>query len=156
MTSRRDVPLIPGPAPYLPAIPGPRIPLLETLRCAPRSILAEFYDPGGLTYGMPTYPFKWAPKGWLTKRQLRAKGLRPGGQEPVGQIMWKHRGNRRFGYLYLESLALPVRPMTPAMWRGINAATCARMICPLCEDWKGYCISRILGCCNDCAAAGAR
>jgi hypothetical protein len=102
----RSVPVIPGPTTYLPAIPGPRIPLLDSLSARPRSIYTEFYDPEGARYGTPTYPFKWAPKGWLTRRQLRGKG-----QLPAGQMLWKHRGRRRVACLYLESLALPVRPI---------------------------------------------
>src|SRR5260221_12897323 len=102
------VPVIPGPAPDLPAIPRPTIPILESLRNT-RSIRVEFYDPGGQRHGLPTYPYRFAPDGWLTRRQLRAEGLRPGGQLPHGQVLWKHRGMRRVAYLYLRALALPVR-----------------------------------------------
>jgi len=150
----RSVPLIPGPAPYLPAIPGPSIPLLESLR-GTRSIYVEFYDPGGQRFGLPTYPYRDAPGGWLTRRQLRARGLRPGGQPPAGQVLWRHRGKRRVAYLYLESLALPVRPMTPAMWRSHAAAMCARMTCPVCGTWRPYCIPVSRGMCNDCDAGSA-
>jgi hypothetical protein len=145
----RPAPLIPGPAPYLPAIPGPGIPLLESLRNT-RSIYAEFYDPGGQKHGMPTYPYRYAPQGWLTRRQLRAQGLRPGGQRPAGQVLWRHRGKQRVAYLYLESLALAVRPMTPAMWASHAAAMRARMTCPACGIFKGYCIPVSRGACNDC------
>jgi hypothetical protein len=147
----RAVPVIPGPAPGYPEIPGPRIPLLESLRNT-RSIYVEFYDPGGQRYGLPTYPYRCAPDGWLTRRQLRAEGLRPGGQQPCGQILWKHRGKRRVGYLYLRSLALPVRPMSAAKWRAVCAAICARMTCPVCDTWQPYCIPTSIGMCNDCTA----
>jgi hypothetical protein len=147
----RPVPLIPGPAAYLPAIPGPAVPLLEAIRHT-RSIRTEFYDPGGERYGLPTYPFKWAPEGWLTRRQLRAQNLRPGGQQPCGQLLWKHRGKRRQAWLYLRSLALPVRPMTPAKWAAWAAAMVARMTCPECDQVMSYCIPTSIGMCNDCAA----
>jgi hypothetical protein len=150
------VPLVTGPTDYYPAIPGPRIPLLDALRSQPRSIYAEFYDPGGLRFGMPTYPYRNAPAGWLTRRQLRAEGLHPGGQLPCGQILWRHRGKRRSAYLYLRSLALPVRPMTRAMWAAHCAAMNARMTCPRCGTSKPYCIPTSIGHCNDCAAGGAR
>ena len=156
-TTLRAMPVFPGPADYYPAIPGPVIPLLEALahRGGRRSVRDEFYDPGGQRYGLPTYPFRWAPPGWLTRRQLRAEGLRPGGQQPAGQLLWKHRGKRRVAYLYLRSLALPVRPMTPAKQRAICAALCARMTCPRCGWWRPYCIPTSVGYCNECAAGAA-
>jgi len=153
----RSAPVLPGPTTYMPAIPGPGIPMLEGLarRGGRRSIYAEFYDPAGMRFGLPTYPWKWAPPGWLTVRQLRAKGLRPGGQEPAGQVMWRHRKQRRHAYLYLQSLALPVRPMTPAKQRALDRALLARMTCISCGRVLPYCISKSLGECNDCAD-GAR
>ena len=151
MSALRAVPVIPGPAPGYPLIPGPVIPLLEHLRNT-RSIYAEFYDPGGQRYGLPTYPYRCAPDGWLTRRQLRAAGLRPGGQQPCGQILWKHRGKRRFAYLYLRSLALPKRTATPAQIVAIGKALAARMMCPACGNFQPYCIPTSIGMCNDCAA----
>lgn len=146
----RPAPVIPGPAPYLPAIPGPRNMLLESLRST-RCIYTEFYDPDGFRFGLPTYPYRAAPAGWLTRRQLRAEGLRPGGQEPAGMIVWKHRGKRRTAWLYLRSLALPVRPMTPGKWGALAAALVARSTCPVCGEVKRYCIPVSVGICNDCA-----
>jgi hypothetical protein len=151
----RAAPVFPGPAIGYPAIPGPRIALLDSLR-ATKGIYADFYDPDGARYGIPTYPFKWAPPGWSTRRQLRAKGLRPGGQQPCGQIIWRHHGRRRVAYLYLTSLALPVRPMSAAMWLAHAAAMRARMTCPVCEVWQPYCIPTSRACCNDCDAAGTQ
>jgi hypothetical protein len=145
------VPLIPGPQPYYPAIPGPRNMLLESLRNT-RSIYVEFYDPDGARYGLPTYPFKAAPPGWLTRRQLRALGLRPGGQEPCGQLLWKHHGKRRQAWLYLRSLALPVRPMTPGKWGAVACALVARSTCARCGQVQRYCIPTSVGVCNTCAA----
>lgn len=144
-------PLIPGPQPYYPEIPGPRNALLDMLRNT-RSIYVKYYDPDGARYGLPTYPFKAAPPGWLTKRQLRAAGLRPGGQEPCGQLLWDHRGKRRQAWLYLRSLALPVRPMTGPMWGRHHAMMAARQTCPQCNRIYPYCIPRSIGMCNTCAA----
>jgi hypothetical protein len=149
--SLRAAPVLPGPAPGYPAIPGPRIPLLDSLYST-RGIYTEFYDPGGQRYGLPAYPFKWAPLGYATARQLRARGLRPGGQQPVAQVLWKHRGKRRVAYLYLVSLALPKRAATPAQLVAIGKALTARMTCPECGTWKSYCIPTSVGMCNDCAA----
>jgi hypothetical protein len=147
-------PVFPGPARYYPAIPGPLIPFMEA--CRGKGTRAKYYDPAGMRYGMPTYPWRWAPPGWLTRRQLRAVGLRPGGQQPCGQVLWDHRGKRRHGYLYLRSLALPVRPMTRAMWAAHCAAMNARMTCPKCQTWRAYCIPTSVGHCNECASGGAR
>jgi hypothetical protein len=146
--------VIPGPALGYPAIPGPRVPLLDSL-WSTRGIYSEFYDPGGQRYGLPTYPYRWAPDIYATRRQLAARGLRPGGQQPAGQILWRHKGRRRVAYLYLVCLALPKRTATPAQMRAVCAALSARMTCPLCATWKPYCIPRSLGMCNDCAAGSA-
>ena len=153
MSAPRAVPVFPGPAPGYPAIPGPRVPLLDALYNAKR-IYTEFYDPDGMRYGLPTYPFRWAPACYATRRQLRARGLRPGGQQPCAQVIWRHRGKRRVAYLYLVSLALPKRTATPAQMRAICAALSARMTCPACDTWKPYCIPTSTGMCNDCAAGG--
>jgi len=153
VSAPRAVPVFPGPAPGYPAIPGPRVPLLDALRAA-RGIYAEFYDPGGQRYGLPTYPYRWAPACYATVRQLRARGLRPGGQQPVAQVLWKHRGKRRVAYLYLISLALPKRQATAAQIVAICKALNARMTCPACGDWKPYCIPTSIGQCNECAAGG--
>jgi hypothetical protein len=119
-----------------------------------------FYDPFGLVYGLPTYPWRMAPPGLLTRRQLRAKDLRPGGQPIVAQVIWWHGGRRtrngrfcrerRIAYLYDESKALPVRPMTAAMWRSHARAMLARMTCPSCGVVQAYCISKYYGECNTC------
>jgi hypothetical protein len=143
------VPLVKGPTDYYPAIPGPRNALLDMLR-GTRCIYVEFYDPDGLKYGMPTYPWRACPDGWLTRRQLAAEGLRPGGQLPAGQCMWRHRGRRRFAYLYLRSLALKKHPMTPAMWHRHYCMMAARMTCPQCGQIRPYCIPTSVGWCNDC------
>jgi len=145
------VPVIPGPAPGYPLIPGPRVPLLDPLRTT-KSIYSEFYDPDGAVYGLPTYPYRWAPAIYATRRQLSDRGLRPGGQQPCAQILWRHRGRRRVGYLYLVVLALPKRPMTPTKWGALAAALIARSTCPLCGQVKQYCIPVSIGHCNDCDA----
>ncbi|WP_030666134.1 RRQRL motif-containing zinc-binding protein [Streptomyces cellulosae] len=110
------------------------------------------YDPDGIRYGVPTYPWRLAPDGLATRRQLRALGLRPGGQPIQGQLM---RVNRRTGtdpiaYLYRVDLALPVRPMTPRKWGALALATLARRTCPSCRLDVGYCIPPSLGMCGLC------
>jgi hypothetical protein len=156
VTVEAPIPLVPGPTDYYPAIPGPRSFLLDSLAAAPgrRSIYTEFYDPSGQRYGMPTYPWRSCPAGWLTRRQLRAEGLRPGGQLPAGQMIWRHRGRRRVAYLYLRSLALPVTPMTPAMWARHHAMMAARQTCKRCDGMRSYCMPQS-GICNECAAGDA-
>ncbi|MFD0351976.1 RRQRL motif-containing zinc-binding protein [Kitasatospora aburaviensis] len=85
----------------------------------------------------------------MTRRQLRAVGLRPGGQEPCAQVVC--RGGLRFGYLYRRSLALPVRPMTPARWRAHQRMMLARRTCALCGTVGEHCVPTSLGCCLECA-----
>jgi hypothetical protein len=124
-----------------------RVPTLDGARS--RGIYVEFYDPDGIRYGLPTYPFHWAPKNLLTIRQLRAQGLRPGGQQPAAQIIW--RRGLRVAYLYDIALALPKRTATPAQMIAIAAALRARRTCPSCGQEKTYTIPRSRGECNDCA-----
>jgi hypothetical protein len=137
--------------------PGPAVAELE--HCRARRMHLDFYDPSGEVYGLPTYPYKMAPPGLATYRQLRKLGLRPGGQEIQAQVAWWHGGGtrngrscrlRRVAYLYRVDLALPVRPMTPAMWRSHCRAMLARMTCPSCGIVQSYCIPRSLGECNGC------
>ncbi len=105
-----------------------RVPYLDGLRG--KNILAQFYDPDGERYGLPTYPYHWAPDGLLTIRQLRVKGLRPGGQDIAAQILW--RRGRRVAYLYREDLAKPKRRATINQLAAIGKALRARRICPTC------------------------
>lgn len=99
----------------------------------------------------PVYPYRLAPDGLMTRRQLRARGLRPGGQEPAAEIRW--RRGRRVAYLYRVDQALPVRPMTPARARALDAAMRARRTCPECRTDRGHCIPRSLGHCWPCHTA---
>ncbi|MBD0735773.1 RRQRL motif-containing zinc-binding protein [Streptomyces sp. CBMA29] len=112
------------------------------------------YDPTGVTWGVPTFPWRLAPDGMATRRQLRAKGLRPGGQPIAAQIMRTTR-RRKTGYavayLYRLDLAKPVRPMTPAKWSAHAAAMLARRTCPACRTDAGYVIPGSLGMCVPCA-----
>jgi rubredoxin len=130
---------------------GAHVPYLDNLRG--KSIFAQFYDPDGQRYGLPTYPYHWAPKGLLTMRQLRAKGLRPGGQDIVAQILWRHRNRCRVAYLYREDVSKPKRQATPAQLAAIAKALRARRICPTCGHEKPYYIPLSRGECNDCAEA---
>jgi hypothetical protein len=126
-----------------------RVPYLDQLH--DRGLFAQFYDPEGRRYGLPTYPYHWAPAGLSTIRQLRAKGLRPGGQDITAQILWRHRRQRRVAYLYREDQAKPKRTATAAQLAAISKALRARRTCPTCGTEKPYCIPRSRGECNDCA-----
>ena len=117
----------------------------------------RFYDPDGVRYGVPTFPFRLAPDGLATRRQLRARGLRPGGQDVAAQLMWvsRFRGQVMTAHLYRLDLAQPVRPMTPARTRALDAANTARRTCPSCGRDAGYVIPRSLGACVPCHDAPA-
>jgi hypothetical protein len=117
----------------------------------------KFYDPDGLRYGVPTFPFRLAPDGLHTRRQLRALGLRPGGQDIAAQVMWSSRfkGRVMVAYLYRLDLAKPVRPMTPGRHRALAAANAARRSCPACRRDAGYVIPTSLGTCVPCHDAPA-
>ena len=117
----------------------------------------RFYDPDGLRYGVPTFPFRLAPDGLATRRQLRARGLRPGGQDIAAQLMWSSRfkGRVMVAYLYRLDLAKPVRPMTPGRYRALAAAMLARRTCPACGCDAGYVIPRSLGTCVPCDTTAA-
>jgi hypothetical protein len=109
-----------------------------------------FYDPDGVRYGMPTYPYKMAPEGLATTRQLRTRGLRPGGQDIAAQILW--RKGKRKAYLYRIDAALPKRTATPAQLAALGRAMTALRTCPTCGQVKGYYIPRRYGECLDCAS----
>jgi hypothetical protein len=131
-----------------------RSPYLDSLRA--NGIVAEYYDPDGQRYGLPTYPYHWAPAGLLTLLQLRAKGLRPGGQHIAAQILWRHCRQRRVAYLYREDQSKPKRQATPAQLAGIGKAFQARRTCPIRGTEKDYCIPRSQGECNDCTQSPDR
>lgn len=141
------VPLVKGPTDYYPEIPGPRNALLDML-AGTRSFYVEFYDPDGLKFG----PVPVGAERLAHAPPAARQGSASGGQLQAGQIIWKHRGKRRRADLYLESLALLVRPMTHAKWRAVGLALLARMTCPACGTAKEYCIPTSIGMCNDCAA----
>ena len=116
-------------------------------------IAVEFYDPTGIRFGLPTYPYRGAPDGYATARQLRAAGLRPGGQPVAAQILWRHAAGRRTAYLYPTAGALPKRTATPAQRRAIAKALLARRTCRSCGRIRDYYIPRRYGECLDCAPA---
>jgi hypothetical protein len=126
-----------------------RDPYLDTLVTLGRHV--EFYDPDGDRHGLPTYPYRWAPTKLATRRQLRAAGLRPGGQPIAGQILWRHRKQRRVAYLYDIAKAKAKRTATPAQQAAIAKALRARRTCPTCRQVKPYYIPRRTGECLDCA-----
>ncbi|MGY4971625.1 RRQRL motif-containing zinc-binding protein [Streptomyces nigrescens] len=116
----------------------------------------RFWDPDGIKFGVPTYPWRLAPDGLATRAQLRARGLRPGGQEIAAQILWRSRrarGGIRAAYLYRIDQAKPVRPMTPAKWAALAKANAARRTCPACGRDAGYTLPTSLGVCVPCADA---
>lgn len=154
MSGLHALPVSPGPLQADPAIPGPRVPLLDALY-GTRGIYTEFYDPDGTRYGLPTYPYRWAPACYATVRQLRARGLRPGGQQPTAQIIWRHRGRRRVAHLYLTCLALPKRAATPGQLIAIGKALTARMTCDACGVVRPYCMPKSSGICNECTAGAS-
>ncbi|WP_028810397.1 RRQRL motif-containing zinc-binding protein [Streptomyces flavidovirens] len=112
------------------------------------------FDPTGATWGIPTYPWRYAPDGYATRRQLRALGLRPGGQPVAAQVMRRSRGRKSgalVGHLYRIDLAKPVRPMTSRKWGALALAMLARRTCPQCRTDAGYVIPTSLGTCVPCA-----
>ncbi|MGW0945191.1 RRQRL motif-containing zinc-binding protein [Streptomyces sp. NPDC002623] len=113
------------------------------------------YDPNGLRYGVPTYPWQMAPDGYATRRQLRTRGLRPGGQPVAAQVMVVNRraATPRVAYLYRVDLAKPVRPMTSRKWGALALAMLARRTCPRCSVVYSYCLSTRHGICGLCIAA---
>lgn len=124
-----------------------RVPVLE--RQLSGRAWVGFYDPEGVHYGLPTYPYRCAPAGLATVRQLRAMGLRPGGQSPVAQILW--RKATRVAFLYSIQAAKPKRQATDAQLVAICLALVARRTCQTCGLTKPYYIPRRYGCCYRCA-----
>jgi hypothetical protein len=109
-----------------------------------------YYDPKGIRYGIPTYPWRTAPDGLVTRRQLTAQGLRPGGQPVTAQVMWGRYSRPGVAYLYRLDLAKPKRTPTAAQLAALAKATAARRRCPECGQDAGYVIPRTLGTCVPC------
>ncbi|MCB5177797.1 RRQRL motif-containing zinc-binding protein [Streptomyces antimicrobicus] len=115
------------------------------------------FDPTGTTYGIPTYPWRYAPDGLATRRQLRALGLRPGGQPVAAQLLRpRYRREPLVAYLYRIDRAKPVRPMTSRKWGALALAMLARRTCPQCRTDAGYVIPASLGMCVRCAYPAER
>lgn len=115
---------------------------------------SKCYDPSGIRFGVPTFPWRFAPDGYATRRQLRDRGLRPGGQPIAAQVMRCHRGRKsgvQVAYLYRVDRARPVRPMTSRKWGALALAMLARRTCPQCQLDAGYVIPTSLGLCVSCA-----
>ncbi|WP_371644039.1 hypothetical protein OG974_20840 [Streptomyces sp. NBC_00597] len=113
---------------------------------------AKCYDPDGIGFGIPTYPWRLAPEGLATRRQLRAEGLRPGGQPVAAQLLRpRFRREPLVAYLYRIDWAKPVRPMTSRKWGALALAMLARRTCPTCQTDAGYVIPASLGMCVPCA-----
>jgi hypothetical protein len=112
---------------------------------------AEYLDPNGDRYGIPTFPWRSAPAGYATARQLRELGLRPGGQEIAAQVLWRGIGGTRTAYLYRIDAAKPKRIATARQWAAIERALLARRRCATCTNIRPYYIPRSLGECLTCA-----
>ncbi|MGW1765332.1 RRQRL motif-containing zinc-binding protein [Streptomyces sp. NPDC002073] len=120
----------------------------------PGSTYGACFDPTGATYGIPTYPWRYAPDGLATRRQLRAAGLRPGGQPVVAQLLSPRRRREPLvAHLYRVDRAKPVRSMTSRKWGALALAMLARRTCPECRTDAGYVIPASLGMCVMCADA---
>jgi hypothetical protein len=118
----------------------------------PAPATVAFWDPAGVRYGIPTYPWRQAPAHYATRRQLAARGLRPGGQEVQAQILWRTRsGAVRVAYLYETARALPKRTPTHAQRAALAKALAARRTCPRCGCDRGYVLPARLGACLECA-----
>ncbi len=114
-------------------------------------IRAEYWDPEGSRYGIPTYWWQGAPLGLATRRQLRQRGLQPARQPIVAQILWRGVGGTRAAFLYRLDLARPKRPATVAQLGAVRAALTARRTCRTCGTVRPYYIPRSLGECLPCA-----
>jgi len=115
---------------------------------------AQFDDPNGERYGLPTFNYRHAPRGLSTRRQLAAKGLTPGRQPIAAQILW--RRGRRFAFLYREDLAQAKRPATDAQLAALLKAWVANSTCPTCGTEYGHYIPRSLGECLACHEGATR
>lgn len=114
---------------------------------------AQFWDPTGERFGLPTYPWRTSPDYLLTRTQFRSQGLRPGGRPVAAQVLWKsqlHPGAPRAAYLYRLDLARPIRPMTASKAAALAAAMTARRTCPACSIDVGYVLPTRYGICWPC------
>ena len=147
----RSVPVIPGPAPGYPVIPGPRVPLLDVAALT-KGIYSEFYDPDGAVYGLPTYPYRWAPEDLRDAAAAERPRAAPGGP---GALRSDHLEAPR-----QAPVCLPVPGRAGAAEAADDAGEVGRAgdgadrptTCPLCGQVKRYCIPTSVGWCNDCAA----
>lgn len=112
-----------------------------------------YFDPAGIRYGIPTYPWRMAPGGLATRRQLAGDGLRPGGQPVCAQVMWrsrKARGGAAVAYLFRVDLARPKRVPSAAQLAALAKALAARRTCPECGCDAGYVLPRSWNKCLPC------
>jgi hypothetical protein len=109
---------------------GAHVPYLEGLRG--KNIYAAFYDPDGETYGLPTYPWRWAPDGLLTIRQLRGSPPRgPGAAQQAsrrhgmsrycGQPWWSTAGFKILAGSFSQVELGGLEPPTPCLQSGRSA-----------------------------------
>jgi len=106
--------------------------------------------------GLPVFGWRGrpgaVPVGLYTRKQLRAKGLRPGTADPDALLVFRHRIPARTEEvceLWREEVAVPLRAMTPGMWRAHHAAMQARRFC---RDHRGYVDHVVRGPLKQCSA----
>lgn len=114
--------------------------------------IVRYWDPKGLRYGIPTWPWGLAPEHLKTRDQIVALGLRTRGPH-VAQVMWDSRrsSDPRFARLWPVDSAGPPAPRSPAQLDSLAAANLARRTCPQCGLVRDYCLSTRLGICTTCA-----
>ena len=123
----RAAPVMPGPAIGYPEIPGPRIPFLDA--CGTGAPTSSSTTPAAS--GSACQPTRSNGPRRAT-RPGASSGLRafaPAASSPAAHAL-APPGRRGSAYLYLPCLALPVRPMSVAMWNSHAAAMQAGMTCP--------------------------
>ncbi|QWF80453.1 RRQRL motif-containing zinc-binding protein [Amycolatopsis sp. CA-230715] len=107
----------------------------------------------GTYEGLPLLSWGCADRDRLaTRRQLRKQGLRPGGADPVAVLYFHHAvsGKTVYSDLFLVSVAVPVRAMTPAKWRAVHKALTTRRTCVQCGEDTGVYLPRERRVCEPC------
>lgn len=111
----------------------------------------------GVRDGLPVFGWRGrpgaVPAGLYTRRQLRAKGLQPGTADPDALLVFRHRIPARAEEvceLWREEVAVPVRAMTPGMWRAHHAAMQARRFCRTHGGFTDHVVRGPLKQCSTC------
>ncbi|MBW4717415.1 RRQRL motif-containing zinc-binding protein [Saccharothrix obliqua] len=116
----------------------------------------------GVRDGLPVFGWRGrpgaVPAGLYTRRQLRAKGLQPGTADPDALLVFRHRVPARTEEvceLWREEIAVPVRAMTPGMWRAHQAAMRARRFCQAHQGYVDHVVRGPRRLCSACFFADA-